>query len=207
MNICVVGSGYVGLVTGACLADFGMHVVGVDKDARQGRGALAAARSRSTSPASTPWSQKNMEEGRLRFSTDLGPAIEEAQAIFIAVGTPPKPDGSADLTFIREVAASIAEHLNGYKIIITKSTVPIGTGRMIETHRPRRGRAASTRFAVVSQPRVPARGLGDRRLHAPRPRRHRHPRPAGDRADEGDLLAARTPPTCRSSSPTSRRPS
>src|ERR1041384_5965515 len=131
MNVCVVGSGYLGLVTGACLADFGIQVVGVDKD----RGKVEALR-RGEVPIYEPGLEtlvrKNMEEGRLSFSTELGPAIEEAQAIFIAVGTPPLPDGSADLTFIREVAQSIAGHLNGYKAIVTKSTVPIGTGKMIE---------------------------------------------------------------------------
>jgi len=150
MNICVVGSGYVGLVTGACLADFGMKVVGVDKDH-----AKVAALSEGKVPIYEPGLEtlvrKNMEEGRLRFSTDLGPAIEEAQAVFIAVGTPPKADGSADLTFIRDVAASIAQHLNGYKIIVTKSTVPIGTGKMIEAM-VREGAGGKHRFAVVSNP-------------------------------------------------------
>jgi UDPglucose 6-dehydrogenase len=150
MNICVVGSGYVGLVTGVCLADFGMHVVGVDKD-----GAKVEALSRGKVPIYEPGLetlvQKNMEEGRLRFTTDLGTAIEEAQVVFIAVGTPPKSDGSADLTFIREVAASIAQHLNGYKIIVTKSTVPIGTGQMIESI-VREGAGSRHKFAVVSNP-------------------------------------------------------
>ncbi len=150
MNICVLGSGYVGLVTGACLADFGMHVVGVDKDS-----AKVEALSRGKVPIYEPGLgtlvRKNMEEGRLRFSTELGPAIEEAQVIFIAVGTPPKADGSADLTFIREVASSIAQHLNGYKVIVTKSTVPIGTGQMIEAT-VREGAGSRHRFAVVSNP-------------------------------------------------------
>jgi UDPglucose 6-dehydrogenase len=150
MNICVVGSGYVGLVTGACLADFGMDVVGVDKDHAKVEG-LLQGRVPIYEPGLDTLVQKNMAEGRLRFTTDLGPAIEEAQAIFIAVGTPPKADGSADLTFIREVAASIAEHLNGYKIIITKSTVPIGTGRMIEAI-VREGAGSRHKFAVVSNP-------------------------------------------------------
>ena len=150
MNICVVGSGYVGLVTGVCLADFGMHVVGVDKDHAKVE-ALSRGKVPIYEPGLETLVQKNMEEGRLRFSTELGPAIEEAQAVFIAVGTPPKPDGSADLTFIREVAASIAEHLNGYKIIVTKSTVPIGTGQMIEAI-VREGAGSRHKFAVVSNP-------------------------------------------------------
>ena len=150
MNICVVGSGYVGLVTGVCLADFGMHVVGVDKDSAKVE-ALSRGKVPIYEPGLETLVQKNMEEGRLRFTTDLGPAIEEAQVVFIAVGTPPKSDGSADLTFIREVASSIAQHLNGYKIIVTKSTVPIGTGKMIESI-VREGAGSRHKFAVVSNP-------------------------------------------------------
>ena len=149
MKICVVGSGYVGLVTGACLADFGMHVVGVDKDHAK-VAALSEGKVPIYEPGLETLVQKNMDEGRLRFTTDLGPAIEEAQAVFIAVGTPPKSDGSADLTFVREVAASIGKHLNGYKIVVTKSTVPIGTGKMIESIV--REASGNQPFAVVSNP-------------------------------------------------------
>ena len=150
MNICVVGSGYVGLVTGACLADFGMNVVGVDKD-RAKVEALTRGEVPIYEPGLETLVEKNMKEGRLRFSTDLGPAIEEARAVFIAVGTPPRSDGSADLTFIREVAESIGDHLNDFKVIVTKSTVPVGTGKMIEQIvRERTG--GKHRFAVVSNP-------------------------------------------------------
>jgi UDPglucose 6-dehydrogenase len=131
MNICMVGTGYVGLVTGACLADFGMNVVCVDKDAEK-----IAALQRGEVPIYEPGLKeviaRNERAGRLRFTTDLKAGIEEALAIFIAVGTPPKPDGSPDLTFVRQVASAIAEYMNGYKVVVTKSTVPTGTGRMIE---------------------------------------------------------------------------
>src|SRR5262245_27696223 len=150
MNICVVGSGYVGLVTGACLADFGMHVVGVDIDEAKVR-ALSAGKVPIYEPGLEELVQKNMKAGRLTFSTDLGPAVRKAQAVFIAVGTPPREDGSADLTFIHQVAAAIGEHLNGYKIIVTKSTVPIGTGREIEKI-VRRKAGGRHDFAVVSNP-------------------------------------------------------
>jgi UDPglucose 6-dehydrogenase len=150
MNICVVGSGYVGLVTGACLADFGIHVRGVDKDA-----AKVEALNRGEIPIYEPGLRtlvrKNMEEGRLTFSTDLGPAIEASDAVFIAVGTPSRPDGAADLTFVRQVARSIGEHLNGYKVVITKSTVPIGTGQMVE-ETIRAASGGRHEFAVVSNP-------------------------------------------------------
>jgi UDPglucose 6-dehydrogenase len=150
MNICVVGSGYVGLVTGACLADFGMHVTGVDKDAAKIE-ALLRGEIPIYEPGLATLVQKNMDAGRLRFTTDLGPAIEAAEAIFIAVGTPPMEDGSADLTFVRQVAESIGEHLNGYKAIVTKSTVPIGTGQMIERIVGEKS-GARHEFAVVSNP-------------------------------------------------------
>ena len=150
MRICVVGSGYVGLVTGACLADFGMQVTGVDKDSDKVE-TLQAGGVPIYEPGLKTLVHKNAEAGRLRFTTELGPAIEEAQAVFIAVGTPSKPDGSANLQFIEEVAASIGDHLNGYKAIITKSTVPIGTGALIERIiRERAGEEQS--FAVVSNP-------------------------------------------------------
>lgn len=150
MNICVVGSGYVGLVTGACLADFGMTVTGVDKIEAKVE-ALKAGQIPIYEPGLETLVRKNMQAGRLRFTTELGPAIEKASVIFIAVGTPPKEDGSADLTFVRQVAESIGAHLNGYKVIVTKSTVPIGTGRMIEETVAATSGGDQT-FAVVSNP-------------------------------------------------------
>ncbi len=150
MNICVVGSGYVGLVTGACLADFGVHVTGVDKDASKVE-ALRRGEIPIYEPGLATLVRKNMEAERLSFTTDLGPALEAADAVFIAVGTPSLPDGSADLSFVRQVAESIGDHLNGYKVVITKSTVPIGTGQMVEeTIRQRAGNGQE--FAVVSNP-------------------------------------------------------
>lgn len=150
MKICVVGSGYVGLVTGACLADFGMTVTGVDKDASK-----IAALERGVIPIYEPGLEeiveKNVKAGRLSFTTELAPAIREAKAVFIAVGTPPLPDGRADLSFVRQVAEAIGENLNGYKVVITKSTVPVGTGQMVEkVIREKSG--GSHDFAVVSNP-------------------------------------------------------
>jgi len=154
VKVCVVGSGYVGLVTGACLADFGMRVVGVDKDA-----AKVETLRRGEIPIYEPGLKtlvaKNAEEGRLSFTTELGPAIEDSRAVFIAVGTPPLPDGSADLTFIREVATQIGRHLNDFKVVVTKSTVPTGTGRMVEELIREAAREAGhpvQDFAVVSNP-------------------------------------------------------
>ncbi len=150
MHICVVGTGYVGLVTGACLADLGMDVTCVDNDERK-----VAMLLDGTMPIYEPGLEtlveKNAKEGRLKFSTDLAPAIQNALAIFIAVGTPPKPDGSADLSYVMQVAESIADNLNGYKVIVTKSTVPIGTGQLIEDIVRRRSNGSHP-FSVVSNP-------------------------------------------------------
>ncbi len=131
MNICVIGTGYVGLVTGTCFADFGVTVSCVDKDASKiemlKRGEIPIFE-----PGLKEVVDKNCAEGRLTFTTDLSAAIKNALVIFIAVGTPPKGDGSADLQYIEEVARTIAANLNGYKVVVTKSTVPVGTGRLIE---------------------------------------------------------------------------
>ncbi len=130
MNIGVIGTGYVGLVTGAGLSDFGNEVVCADIDSRK-----IEALNRGEIPIYEPGLDaivsRNVSEGRLSFTTDLEATIKGSRAIFIAVGTPPAADGSADMTFVSDVARSIAKHINGPKLIITKSTVPIGTGRKI----------------------------------------------------------------------------
>ena len=150
MHICVVGTGYVGLVTGACLADFGINVTCVDND--EGKiSRLLNGEIPIYEPGLDTLVEKNAKAGRLHFSTDLAPAIEKALAIFIAVGTPPKKDGSADLSYVVQVAESIAENLNGYKVVVTKSTVPIGTGQMIEEIIRERDHGEHP-FSVVSNP-------------------------------------------------------
>lgn len=131
MDIAVIGTGYVGLVTGAGLADFGNDVICVDVDVRKIE-ALRNGKIPIYEPGLDTLVSKNVNEGRLRFTTDLTEAIQSARAIFIAVGTPPKADGSADLRYVEDVANTIAKNMNGPKLVITKSTVPIGTGRMIE---------------------------------------------------------------------------
>ena len=150
MKICVIGSGYVGLVTGACLADFGVDVTNVDIDPTKIE-TLNAGEIPIYEPGLKTLVRKNMDHGRLHFTTELGPAVESSTAVFIAVGTPPGEDGSSDLRFVRQVAHSIAGHLNGFKVIITKSTVPVGTGQMIrEIVHAEAGEDAD--FAVVSNP-------------------------------------------------------
>jgi UDPglucose 6-dehydrogenase len=148
MNICMVGTGYVGLVTGACLSDFGMDVTCVDKDETK-----IALLKKGISPIYEPGLEelihKNEKAGRLRFSTNIAEAIERSLVIFIAVGTPPRDDGSPDLSFIFQVAESIASHMNGYKVVVTKSTVPTGTGAQIEEILKTNGKH---KFSVVSNP-------------------------------------------------------
>jgi UDPglucose 6-dehydrogenase len=131
VDIAVIGTGYVGLVTGAGLADFGNDVICCDIDPKK-IAALNAGQIPIYEPGLDNIVSRNADSGRLRFTTDLPDAIRRSRAIFIAVGTPPKPDGSADLRYVEEVARTIAKHMNGPKLVITKSTVPIGTGRIIE---------------------------------------------------------------------------
>jgi len=149
VNIAVIGTGYVGLVTGAGLADFGNEVICVDVDRRKIE-ALERGEIPIYEPGLDAIVSRNVEEGRLKFTTDLASAVQKARAIFIAVGTPPKADGSADLRYVAEVARSIAEHLNGPKLVITKSTVPIGTGRLIQKIIEEAGK--SHKVSVVSNP-------------------------------------------------------
>jgi UDPglucose 6-dehydrogenase len=149
VDIAVIGTGYVGLVTGAGLADFGNDVICCDIDERK-IDALNKGEIPIYEPGLDTIVNRNVIEGRLRFTTDLPEAIRSSRAIFIAVGTPPKPDGSADLRFVDEVARAIARYMNGPKLVITKSTVPIGTGRMIERILAEAGNGH--RASVVSNP-------------------------------------------------------
>jgi UDPglucose 6-dehydrogenase len=126
----VVGSGYVGLVTGACLAETGNEVLCADIDARKIE-RLKVNDIPIYEPGLEELVRRNQSEGRLEFTTDVGKAVESAPVVLIAVGTPPGEDGSADLQHVLEVAAIIGKHLNGYKVIATKSTVPVGTAEKI----------------------------------------------------------------------------
>ncbi len=150
MNIAVVGTGYVGLVTGACFSELGVGATCVDND----REKIATLR-KGVMPIYEPGLEelvaKNVKQGRLSFSTDLGAAVERSLVIFIAVGTPPGGDGSADLTSVKQVAADIGDHLNEYKVVVTKSTVPMGTGAMIRKIIEEKRREAVP-FSVASNP-------------------------------------------------------
>ena len=150
MKIAMVGAGYVGLVSGACLADFGHDVVCVDKDQAKIDSLLGGVMP-IYEPGLAELVGSNVKSRRLSFSTDLAEAMEGASAIFIAVGTPSRRgDGHADLTFVYEVARQIGANLNSSAVIVTKSTVPVGTGDEVE--RIIREAGAGVEFAVVSNP-------------------------------------------------------
>jgi UDPglucose 6-dehydrogenase len=130
MHICIIGAGYVGLVTGACFSEFGVFVTCVDKD----KGKIKSLNKGLISfyePGLEELAKKNLNQGRLAFTTDISSAVKGSLVIFIAVGTPPRGDGSADLSYVEEVAKEIAKHINTYTVIVTKSTVPIGTNEKI----------------------------------------------------------------------------
>jgi UDPglucose 6-dehydrogenase len=149
MNICMVGTGYVGLVTGACLADFGMNVTCVDK-VKAKIDMLSRGEIPIFEPGLDVLVHKNRQGGRLNFTTDLKNAIRKNQVIFIAVGTPQGDDGSADCSAVYDVARAIGRNINGFKVIVNKSTVPIGTAK--EVTAIIKGIRPKAKFSVVSNP-------------------------------------------------------
>jgi len=150
MHIAVIGSGYVGLVTGACFAEFGVDVTCVDVDAEK-IARLSSGETTIYEPGLEQLLQKNLQAGRLRFTTDVASASNQALVIFLAVGTPPAADGSADLTYVENAARTVAQHMDSYKVVATKSTVPVGTGKrlaaLIRENQPK-----TVEFSVVSNP-------------------------------------------------------
>jgi len=154
MNICVIGTGYVGLVTGACFAEFGIHVTCVDKDAAKIK-RLEAGEIPIFEPGLEEIVRRNTHNQRLSFTTDTAKAVQNALVIFIAVPTPPQADGSTDLTYVDAVARTIGQYINGYKVVVTKSTVPVGTAtrvkNLIEASIAEAGRG-QYRCSVASNP-------------------------------------------------------
>jgi len=131
MNICVIGTGYVGLVTGACLAEFGMSLICVDND-QEKINLLKQGTISIYEPGLEGLVVKNMREGRLSFSTSIEEGVKSSLVVFIAVGTPSHEDGSADLQAAEDVAKQIGGSMNGYKVVVIKSTVPVGTARRLK---------------------------------------------------------------------------
>ncbi len=150
MHISVIGTGYVGLVTGACFAEFGVQVICVDNDVAKIAG-LQEGKLSIHEPGLQELVTRNQREGRLTFTTDIAKAVEQALVIFIAVGTPAGEDGATDLQYIDEVSATIGRHMRDYKVIATKSTVPVGTATRIKEH-VQAAQTESVAFSVVSNP-------------------------------------------------------
>jgi UDPglucose 6-dehydrogenase len=148
MKVAVVGSGYVGLVTGACFSETGNDVVCVDIDARKIE-RLRANDIPIYEPGLEEMVRRNQAEGRLSFTTDVGAAVERARVVFIAVGTPPGEDGSADLQHVLAVAQTIGRHMSNHKVVVTKSTVPVGTAEKVRAAIASETTAA---FSVCSNP-------------------------------------------------------
>ena len=150
MHIAVIGTGYVGLVTGACFAEFGVDVTCVDVDKTKieklNNGVIPIYE-----PGLDQIVEKNAKDGRLHFTTDIHSAVQGAQVVFLAVGTPPKDDGSPDMSFYQQAAKDVAEAMNGYKVLVTKSTVPIGTGKWLREF-VAANLKTETDFGVASNP-------------------------------------------------------
>ena len=153
MNIAIVGTGYVGLVSGACFAEVGINVTCVDIDAKK-IGDLRKGIIPIYEPGLDDLVKRNTEAGRLRFTTNLEDCIDDVEAVFCAVGTPPDQDGSADLQYVLEVARNFGRLINRYSILVTKSTVPVGTSALVrkavEEELKRRG--VDVEFEVASNP-------------------------------------------------------
>ncbi len=148
MKLAIVGTGYVGLVTGTCFAETGNNVICVDKDEKKIE-MLKSGVIPIYEPGLEPLIKKNVEAKRLLFTTDMQFAVINSEIIFLAVGTPPDEDGSADLSYVISAAEEIARYMDGYKIIVTKSTVPVGTGEIIKK---RIGEISNYDFDVASNP-------------------------------------------------------
>ena len=150
MHIAVIGTGYVGLVTGACFAEFGVEVTCVDVDKgkidRLNQGIIPIYE-----PGLDVIVKKNAANGRLHFTTDIKSAVEQALVVFLAVGTPPREDGTPDMSFYQSAAKDVAEAMNGYKVLVTKSTVPVGTGRWLREF-VEENQKVKTNFGVASNP-------------------------------------------------------
>jgi len=148
-KICVIGTGYVGLIASVGLSDFGNEIIGVDVDKKKVE-MLEKGISPIYEPGVERYLKRNLESGRLKFSTDIAKSIQDSEVIFIAVGTPPKNNGEADLSFVESVVKTISENLNTYKVVVTKSTVPVGTNRWIKEKL--KEFAPKKDFDVVSNP-------------------------------------------------------
>lgn len=150
MQIAVIGTGYVGLVSGACFAEFGINVICVDVDKEK-----IEKLNKNIIPIYEPGLdqvvEKNVKAGRLEFTTDLKSAVEKSKVVFFAVGTPPREDGTPDMSYYQQAAKDVSEAINGYKVLVTKSTVPVGTGEWLRKFTAE-NTPEGTKFGVASNP-------------------------------------------------------
>lgn len=153
MNIAIVGTGYVGLVTGTCFSEMGVHVTCVDVDVQKIEN-LQKGIVPIYEPGLETMVHRNCAAGRLEFTTDLVSVLDKVEVVFSAVGTPPGEDGSADLHYVLEVARTIGRHINNYTLIVTKSTVPVGTAQLVKqtVKEELDKRGADVPFDVASNP-------------------------------------------------------
>lgn len=168
MNIAIVGTGYVGLVSGACFAEMGIDVTCVDINPEKIK-CLLNGEIPIYEPGLDDLVKRNVEAGRLHFTTDLTTCLDNVEVVFSAVGTPPDEDGSADLQYVLEVARTFGRNIKKYTILVTKSTVPVGTAKSQGRHR---GRADQTRranrFRSGFEPRISQGRRSDQGLHVAR---------------------------------------
>ena len=150
MNITIIGTGYVGLVTGACLADIGNNVFCLDVDQRK-IDTLNAGGIPIYEPGLDDVVERNVAAGRLSFTTDVEASVAYGDIQFIAVGTPPDEDGSADLQYVLAAARNIGQHMNGFKVVVDKSTVPVGTADKVTRGDPGRAGQARPRATCASR--------------------------------------------------------
>jgi UDPglucose 6-dehydrogenase len=151
MKIAVVGTGYVGLVSGTCFAEMGNQVICVDIDQNK-VDKLSSGKLTIYEPGLVVFFERGLKEKRLQFTANLQEAVQKSDLIFLALPTPPGEDGSADLSYVLKAAGDIAEHLNRYKVIINKSTVPVGTADKVRAIMETKGKVAGVDFDVVSNP-------------------------------------------------------
>ena len=199
MRIAVIGTGYVGLVTGACFADHGHTVIGVDRERekiqRLNRGEVTIYE------VGLPDLLARNLGRTLSFTTDTDEAVSASEIVFITVGTPQGEEGEADMSYVVEAASGIAAAINAYKIIVNKSTMPVGSTRLVD--RVIREKAEGEEFDVISNPEFLREGTAVRDFMNPDPHRHRHGEPEGA-GIMAELYRPSTPP-CSSPTPPARR--
>jgi len=149
MNIAVVGTGYVGLVTGTCLAETGNHVICVDIDVKKVN-KMKNGEVPIYEPHLDVLFERNIKQGRLKFTTDLNEAVESAQVVFLALPTPPGEDGSADLSYVLGVADNLGKIMKDYKVLVDKSTVPVGTADKVTAAVKKHASVILTWFPILN---------------------------------------------------------